>query len=40
MAIKDILNITVEEARQIYEQMNISFICRDGKLKGFKKEGK
>lgn len=35
MEIRDILNITIEEAKKTYEQMNIYFVIRDGKLKGF-----
>ena len=37
MAIKDIKNITLEEAMEIYKNMKISFIIRDGELKGFGK---
>lgn len=37
MAIKDIKNITLEEAIKIYKNMKISFIIRDGELKGFGK---
>ena len=32
---KDILNITLEEAVKVYEEMGMAFIIRDGKLKGF-----
>lgn len=32
---KDILNITLEEAFKIYETYGMGFIIRDGKLKGF-----
>ena len=34
MAIKDIKNITLEEALRIYNEMGIGFIIRDGQLKG------
>lgn len=37
MAIKDIKNITLEQALEIYKTMGIGFIVRDGKLKGFTK---
>lgn len=37
MAIKDIKNITLEEALRIYNEMGIGFIIRDGELKGFNK---
>lgn len=37
MAIKDIKNITLEEAMEIYKNMKIGFIIRDGELKGFNK---
>ena len=40
MLIKDILNITIEEAIKIYEYMNIYLIIKDGKLSGFSKENK
>lgn len=36
--IKDILNITLEEAFEISKELEIGFIIRDGKLKGFTKE--
>lgn len=35
MAIKDILTITLEEALKYYEEFGLSFIIKDGKLKGF-----
>lgn len=37
MAIKDIHNITLEQAMEIYITMGIGFIIRDGKLKGMTK---
>jgi hypothetical protein len=37
MAIKDIKNITIEQALEIYNSTKIGFIIRDGKLKGFNK---
>lgn len=37
MFIKDIKNITLEDAKNIFENMNISFIIHDGKLKGLSK---
>lgn len=36
--VKDILTITLEEAYKTYQELNIGFIVRDGKLKGFTKE--
>lgn len=30
----DILSITLEQAKEVYSSMNVSFIVRDGKLKG------
>ena len=37
MKIVNIKNITLLEAMEIYNKMGISFIIRDGKLKGFSK---
>lgn len=34
MSIKNIKNITLEEAFQIFKETGIGFIIRDGKLKG------
>ena len=36
--VKNILTITLEEAYELYQELNVSFIVRDGKLKGFTKE--
>lgn len=36
--VNNILTITLEEAYKTYQELNISFIVRDGKLKGFTKE--
>lgn len=33
--VKDILTITLEEVFRISQEMRISFIIKDGKLKGF-----
>ena len=33
--IKEVLNITLEEAVLFYETYGLGFIIRDGKLKGF-----
>lgn len=38
MLVKDILNITLEEAVKIYEETGTVFLIRDGKLKGFSLE--
>lgn len=40
MRINNINNITLEQAVKIYNTMGMSFIIRDGKLKGFIKEPK
>lgn len=40
MSMKDILNIKLEYADQLAKELGISFIIRDGKLKGFIKEPK
>lgn len=32
--INNLTNITIEEAQEVFQTMNISFIIRDGKLKG------
>lgn len=37
MKVKDIKNITLEQAYEIYKTLGISFIIRDGKLKGMSK---
>lgn len=37
MKIANIKNITLVEAMEAYNKMGISFIIRDGKLKGFTK---
>ena len=37
MAIKDILNITLEQCIEYYETLGIAFCIRDGQLKGFYK---
>lgn len=37
MAIKDILNITLEQCYEYYEQLGVGFCVKDGKLKGFYK---
>ena len=37
MLIKDIHNITLEDANKYYKYLNISFIIRDGKIKGLSK---
>lgn len=34
MKLVDIKNITLEQAVEAYEKMGISFIIKDGKLKG------
>lgn len=35
MSIKNIKNITLEEAFRVFQDTGICFIIRDGKLKGF-----
>lgn len=40
MSMKDILNITIKEAEEVYKNMGLSFIIKDGKLKGMQKEVK
>lgn len=37
MAIREIHNITLEQAMEVYKTMGIGFIIRDGKLKGMTK---
>lgn len=37
MAIKNILNITLEQCIEYYETLGIAFCIRDGQLKGFYK---
>lgn len=34
MKLKDIKNITIEQAMEVYRTLGISFIIKDGKLKG------
>lgn len=38
MKIKDIMNITLEEAMETYKNLGIALIIRDGKIKGFIKD--
>lgn len=40
MLIKDIKNITIEQAEQFYKDLGVAFICRDGQLRGMIKEPK
>lgn len=36
--LNNLKNITIEEAQEVYKTMNISFIIRDGKIKGMSKK--
>lgn len=40
MLIKNIKDITIEQAEQFYKDLGVAFICRDGQLKGMIKEPK
>lgn len=40
MLVKNILEMTIAEAVKAYETMGITFIVKDGKLKGMSKEVK
>ena len=38
MLVKDIKNITLEEAMEFYKSTGMTFIIRDGELKGFSRD--
>lgn len=40
MLIKNIKDMTIEQAEQFYKDLGVAFICRDGQLKGMIKEPK
>ena len=40
MLIKNIKEITTDQAKQFYKELGVAFIIRDGKLKGMIKEPK
>lgn len=37
MKVKDIKNITLEQAFEVYKEFGIGFIIKDGKIKGLNK---
>ena len=38
MLVKDIKNITLEEAMESYKLTGMTFVIKDGKLKGFSRD--